>query len=205
MIINQAALNRQSTVMVLLVFIVVAGLASYASLPRESDPDITIPYIFVQTSFEGVAPEDMETLVTMPIERKLTGLSGVKEIASISDDGVSLIKVEFNPGVDIDDALQKVRDKVDQAKPDLPADLPDDPTINEVNLSELPILNVVLSGPFTLKRLKVFAEGLEDRIESVPGVLEAKSSAAWSVKFMSSSTWIASPITIFRYPACSVP
>nr|WP_321513571.1 efflux RND transporter permease subunit [uncultured Pseudodesulfovibrio sp.] len=174
MIINQAALSRQSTVMVLLVFIVIAGLASYASLPRESDPDITIPYIFVQTTFEGVAPEDMETLVTMPIERKLTGLSGTKEISSISDDGVSIIKVEFNPGVDIDDALQKVRDKVDQAKPDLPQDLPDDPTINEVNLSEMPILNVVLSGPFTLKRLKVFAEGLEDLIESVPGVLEAK-------------------------------
>ena len=173
MIINRAALNRQSTVMVLLVFIIIAGLAAYAVLPREDEPDITIPYIFVQTNFEGVAPEDMETLVTMPLERKLKGLSDTKEISSISDDGVSLIRVEFNPGVDIDDALQKVRDKVDQAKPDLPADLPDDPTINEVNLSEQPILNVVLSGPFSLKRLKVFAENLEDRIESIQGVLDA--------------------------------
>jgi len=173
-IINKAALNRQSTVMVLLVFIIIAGISSYASLPRESDPDITIPYIFVQTNFEGVAPEDMETLITMPIERKLKGLSGTKEISSISDDGVSIIKVEFNPDVDIDDALQKVRDKVDQAKPDLPSDLPDEPVINEVNLSEQPILNVVLSGPFSLKRLKVFAEQLEDRIESVQGVLNAK-------------------------------
>ena len=174
MIINKAALNRQSTVMVLFVFIIIAGISSYASLPRESDPDITIPYIFVQTNFEGVAPEDMETLITMPIERKLKGLSGTKEISSISDDGVSIIKVEFNPDVDIDDALQKVRDKVDQAKPDLPADLPDEPVINEVNLSEQPILNVVLSGPFSLKRLKVFAEHLEDKIESVQGVLDAK-------------------------------
>ncbi|TIH19187.1 efflux RND transporter permease subunit [Marinifilum sp. JC120] len=174
MIINKAALNRQSTVMVLLVFIIIAGISSYASLPRESDPDITIPYIFVQTNFEGVAPEDMETLITMPIERKLKGLSGTKEISSISDDGVSIIKVEFNPDIDIDDALQKVRDKVDQAKPDLPSDLPDEPVINEVNLSEQPILNVVLSGPFSLKRMKVFAEQLEDRIESVQGVLDAK-------------------------------
>ena len=174
MIINKMALNRQSTVMVLLVFIIIAGVVSYNALPRESDPDITIPYIFVQTNFEGVAPEDMETLVTMPIERKLKGLSGTKEITSISDDGVSIIKVEFNPDVDIDDALQKVRDKVDQAKPDLPQDLPDEPTINEVNLSEMPILNVVLSGPFSLKRLKVFAEGLEDKIESIQGVLDAK-------------------------------
>ncbi len=174
MIINKAALSRQSTVMVLLVFITLAGIVSYIGLPRESDPDITIPYIFVQTNFEGVAPEDMETLVTMPIERKLKGLSGTKEITSISDDGVSIIKVEFNPDVDIDDALQKVRDKVDQAKPDLPQDLPDEPVINEVNLSEMPILNVVLSGPFSLKRLKVFAEDLEDKIESVQGVLDAK-------------------------------
>ncbi|MBI9079682.1 MAG: efflux RND transporter permease subunit [Pseudodesulfovibrio sp.] len=174
MIINKMALSRQSTVMVLLVFIIIAGISSYASLPRESDPDITIPYIFVQTTFEGVAPEDMETLVTMPIERKLKGLSDTKEISSISDDGVSIIKVEFTPDVDIDDALQKVRDKVDQAKPDLPQDLPDDPTINEINLSEMPILNVVLSGPFSLKRLKVFAERIEDRIESVQGVLDAK-------------------------------
>ncbi len=174
MIINTAALKRQSTVMVLLVFIIIAGIVSYASLPRESDPDITIPYIFVITNFEGVAPEDMETLVTMPIERKLKGLSDTKEISSVSDDGVSIIKVEFTPNVDIDDALQKVRDKVDQAKPDLPNDLPDEPVINEVNLSEMPILNVVLSGPFSLKRLKVFAEDLEDRIESVQGVLDAK-------------------------------
>ncbi|WP_319468393.1 efflux RND transporter permease subunit [uncultured Pseudodesulfovibrio sp.] len=174
MIINTAALKRQSTVMVLLVFIIIAGIVSYTSLPRESDPDITIPYIFVVTNFEGVAPEDMETLVTMPIERKLKGLSDTKEISSVSDDGVSIIKVEFTPNVDIDDALQKVRDKVDQAKPDLPNDLPDEPVINEVNLSEMPILNVVLSGPFSLKRLKVFAEDLEDRIESVQGVLDAK-------------------------------
>lgn len=173
MIINRAALNRQPAVMVLLVFVVIAGLAAYAALPREDDPDITIPYIFVQTSFDGVAPEDMETLVTMPLERKLKGLSDTKEISSISDDGVSLIRVEFTPGVDIDDALQKVRDKVDQAKPDLPADLPDDPTIHEINLSERPILSVVLSGPFSLKRLKVFAETLEDRIESIQGVLDA--------------------------------
>ncbi|QJB57535.1 efflux RND transporter permease subunit [Pseudodesulfovibrio sp. zrk46] len=173
MIINTAALKRQSTVMVLLVFIIISGIVSYIGLPRESDPDITIPYIFVTTNFEGVAPEDMETLVTMPIERKLKGLSDTKEISSISDDGVSIIKVEFTPNVDIDDALQKVRDKVDQAKPDLPNDLPDEPIINEVNLSEQPIINVVLSGPFSLKRLKVFAEDLEDRFESVQGVLDA--------------------------------
>jgi CzcA family heavy metal efflux pump len=173
MIINDLALSRKSTVLVLLLFIVVAGLSSYASLPREDSPDIKVPYIFVQTSYEGVAPEDMEKLVTIPLERKLKGVSGLKELKSISDDGISMITIEFTPDVDVDDALQKVRDKVDQAKPDLPDELPDEPEVRELNLSERPIMNVVLSGPFSLRRLKVFAEDFEDRIESIPGVLDA--------------------------------
>ncbi|WP_022660361.1 efflux RND transporter permease subunit [Paucidesulfovibrio longus] len=174
MIINKAALARRPAVMVLVVFMIVAGLSSYVSLPRESDPDITIPYVFVTTTYEGVAPEDMETLVTMPLERKLKGLSDVEEISSVSDDGVSAIAIEFTPDVNIDDALQKVRDKVDQAKPDLPSDLPDDPIIEEKNFSDFPILNVVISGPFSLKRLKVFAEDFEDRMEGVEGVLDVE-------------------------------
>jgi len=174
MIVNRAAVYRQSTVLVLLLFIVIAGLFSYASLPRESAPDITIPYIFVTTTYEGVAPEDMETLVTIPLERKLKGLSDVDEIRSISDDGRSFIAIKFLPSVDIDDALQKVRDKVDQAKKDLPPEMPDDPVISEANFSEFPIINVVLSGPFSLKRLKTFAEEFEDRFEGVQGVLDAE-------------------------------
>ena len=172
MIINKAALARQSAVLVAAVFIILAGLSSYMSLPREDEPDITIPYVFVTTTYEGVAPADMETLVTMPLERKLKGLADVEEITSVSDDGISAIAIEFDTNVDIDDALQKVRDKVDQAKPDLPADLPDDPMVEEKNFSDFPILNVILSGPFSLKRLKVFAEDMEDAIEGVQGVLE---------------------------------
>ena len=172
MIVNQAALKRPSTVAVLLLFIILAGASAYMELPREETPDITIPYIFVTTTYEGVAPEDMEKLVTIPIERKLTGITGVKEITSTSNDGNSMIKVEFDPDVDIDDALQKVKDKVDEAKPDLPDEMPDDPVVSEVNFSDRPIINLVLSGPFSLKRLKVFGERFEDRIESVPGVLD---------------------------------
>ncbi len=173
MIINKAALYRQSTVLVLLLLIVLAGAYSYAVLPRESSPDITIPYIFVTTDYEGVAPEDMETLVTIPLERKLKGISDTEEIRSVSDDGVSFIAIKFLPSVDIDDALQKVRDKVDQAKSDLPQDIPDDPVVSEANFSDIPIINVVLSGDFSLKRLKIFAEEFEDRFESIPGVLDA--------------------------------
>ncbi|MBU1002814.1 MAG: efflux RND transporter permease subunit [Proteobacteria bacterium] len=173
MIINRSALKRQSTVLVLMVFITLAGLSAYSSLPLESNPDIQIPFVFVTTEYEGVAPADVEKLVTIPLERELTGVSGVEEIRSTSQDGFSVIAVKFDPDVVIDDAMQKVRDKVDQAKPDLPSDLADDPMITEMNFSDEPIVNLVLSGPFSLKRLKVFAEELEDRVEAVPGVLDA--------------------------------
>ncbi|MFH1113334.1 MAG: efflux RND transporter permease subunit [Pseudomonadota bacterium] len=174
MIVNHAALDRQITVLVLLVIIVVAGVYSYVTLPREANPDITIPFVFVTTTYEGVAAKDIEKLITMPLERKLKGISDVEEIRSSSAEGLSYIAIKFLPKMDIDDAVQKVRDKVDQAKKDLPNELLEDPVITEANFSDLPIIQVVLSGPFSLKRLKTFAEELEDQIESIPGVLEAK-------------------------------
>ncbi len=174
MIINHAALKRPASVLALMVLFVVAGLYCYSALPRESFPDITIPYVFVTTTYEGVAPEDIEELITIPIERKLKGISDVEEIRSTSAEGISVVAIKFLPSVDIDDAVQKVRDKVDQAKSDLPTDLADDPAIQEVNFSDLPVIRVVLSGPFSLRRLQDFAEDFEDQIESVPGVLDAQ-------------------------------
>ena len=174
MILNQVALKRQATVLALLVIIVIAGIYCYVTLPRESFPDITIPYVFVTTTYEGVAPEDMEQLITIPIERKLKGIDNVEEIRSTSAEGISTVAIKFLPTVDLDDAVQKVRDKVDQAKNDLPADLPDDPTIAEANFSDMPVIRVVLSGSFSLRRLQNLAEDLQDQIESITGVLEAR-------------------------------
>ena len=174
MIINRMALNRQVAVIVLIFIIIAAGLFSYQTLPRENEPDITIPYVFVTTEYEGVAPADVEKLLTIPLERKLKGVSDVEDIRSVSAEGLSFIAIKFLPTIDIDDAVQKVRDKVDQAKRDLPNDLPQDPTIMEANFSDRPIVQVVLSGPFSLKRLKVFAEEVQDAVESIPGVLEAE-------------------------------
>lgn len=173
MIVNRIALKRQPTILTLLIIIVIAGAYSYSTLPRESFPDITIPYVFVTTTYEGVSPSDMEELVTIPIERKLKGIADVEEIRSTSAEGISTVAVKFLPSVDIDDALQKVRDRVDQAKNDLPADLKDDPLIKEVNFSDLPVIRVVLSGDFSLRRLQRFAEDLKDKIESIQGVLDA--------------------------------
>jgi len=174
MIVNQYALKRPVTVLALLVLIVVAGVYCYVTLPRESFPDITIPYVFVTTTYEGVAPEDMEELITIPIERKLKGIDDVEEIRSTSAEGLSTVAIKFLPKVDIDDALQKVRDKVDLAKNDLPAELEDDPVIKEVNFSDLPVIRVVLSGPLSLRRLQNLAEDIQDRLESITGVLEAR-------------------------------
>jgi multidrug efflux pump subunit AcrB len=173
MILNQLALRRHATVLALLVIIVIAGVYCYVTLPRESFPDITIPYVFVTTNYEGVAPEDIEELITIPIERKLKGIDNVEEIRSTSAEGISTVAIKFLPKVDLDDAVQKVRDKVDQAKNDLPADLADDPIIQEVNFSNMPVIRVVLSGPLSLRRLQNLAEDLQDQIESIPGVLEA--------------------------------
>lgn len=172
MLITNAAIQRRGTVYVLMFIAVVVGIYSYLTLPRESNPDITIPYVLVVTNYEGVASEDIESLITLPIERKLKGLKEVEEIRSVSAEGSSMITIEFHPDVDIDDALQWVRDKVDQAKGDLPNDLEEDPSILEINLSEFPILMVAISGDVGETVLKGVSEQLEERIEEIPGVLD---------------------------------
>jgi len=158
--------------MVLAVIILVIGAYSYSSLPRESDPDITIPFVFVSTSYKGVSPSDIETSITIPIEKKLKGLEGVKKVHSISSEGESSISIEFVTGTDIDDALEKVRNKVDEANKDLPRDLEDDPSVFEVNFSEMPIVVFSLSGKCGNPCLKKIADDIEDEIEGIPGVLD---------------------------------
>ncbi len=173
MIISDTAVKQNIAVMVLGVLILIIGTYSYMTLPREAEPDVSIPHVFISTNYRGVAPGDMETSVTIKIENKLKGLDGVKNIKSVSAEGESMIDVEFLTGIDIDDALRKVKDKVDEAKGDLPTDLENDPSVFEVNISEMPILIYSLSGTCGLHCLKQIADDLEDEIEAVPGVLEA--------------------------------
>jgi len=161
-------------VVVLALIIIIFGYLAYSSLPREAAPDITIPYIFVMTRYPGVAPEDIEQSITIPIEKKLKGLEAVKQINSSSTEGMSSIVIEFVAGTEIDEVLTKTKDKVDLAKPDLPADLEEDPEVIEINFAELPIVVLSLSGPVGLIRLKEIADDLQDDIESIPGVLEAE-------------------------------
>jgi multidrug efflux pump subunit AcrB len=174
MIVSDTAVNKSITVMVLAVIIVVFGVYCYSVLPRESDPDITIPNVFVTTDYRGVSPTDMETAVTIEIEKKLRGLDGVKKIKSLSSEGRSSINIEFVTGTDIDRALQDVKDKVDEAKAELPTDLENDPSVFEVNLSELPIVVFSMSGTCGLATLKEIADDLKDDMEAISGVLEAE-------------------------------
>jgi len=170
--ITDFSLENRVSVFVMMFIIIIMGYYSYVTLPKESAPDITIPLIVVSVPYFGVSPEDMENLVTRPIERELKGLSDVKEIRSTSQEGFTTITVEFVAGTDIDNALQKVREKVDLAKPDLPQDA-EDPILTEINFSDLPIMILNVSGKMDLVGLKKIAEELEDEIETVPGVLDA--------------------------------
>lgn len=168
---SSIAIDNRVAIYVLTAIIAMMGLVSYINLPKESAPEVVIPMAFVSTPYFGVAPSDIETQVTQPIEKELKGLSGVKKITSQSMEGYSAVTVEFDPGIDLDDALQKVRERVDQAKSELPEDA-EDPTVVEINTSEFPILFVNISGPYSLVKLKEVAERIEDDIEGFNEVLE---------------------------------
>ena len=167
-----AALRHRATVFFLMVALLGLGLSAYLSLPREKYPDIDIPLILVYVPYPGAAPEDVESQIVLPIERELAGLEGLKDLFSNSKEGLAILTVELESGSDIDATMQKVRDRVDRAKVDFP-DQVEEPALEEVSYSDVPVLQVHLSGdvgPVVLKRL---AEELEDEIETLPGVLGA--------------------------------
>lgn len=168
-LLTNLSLRRPLTVYVLMLLVFFGGLSTYLSLPRESFPEIKIPLIIVSAVYPGTAPADMESQITRKIELEIKGISGIKEIRSSSFDGFCMIEVEFNPDVDLDTALQKVREGVDRAKPDLPDDL-DDPSITDIDFSRTPIMVVTLAGEFGIERLKEIADDLKDDLEAIPGV-----------------------------------
>ncbi len=170
MLLSNFAIKNRATVFMLIVLIVFMGGFSYVTLPREAAPEVKIPNIFITTTNRGVSPADIETSITMEIERKLAGMTGVEEITSSSAEGVSQINVEFTPDVDIEVALQRVRDKVDLAKGELPPEA-DEPVITEINIAEFPIMMINITGDLEPIRLKEIGDQLEEALEGIPGVL----------------------------------
>jgi multidrug efflux pump len=171
MLLTDVSIRNRTTVAVLGLIVVIMGTYSYVTLPREAFPDIPIPHILISTAYEGVSPEDMETSITMKIEKELNGIRGVKEIRSSSAEGLSMIDVEFTPDVRSDVALQRVRDRVDIAKGELSMDA-EEPVIKEINFAEFPIMLVSISGDVSPVQLKEIADSLQDVLEAVPGVLK---------------------------------
>ena len=173
--ITKAAIQNRTTVMVLTAIIFLAGLGAYNSMPKEAFPEIVIPEIYISTIYPGNSPLDIEKLITRPIEKEVKSISGIDEITSSSLQGVSTIKIKFDFSVTPEQALRKVKDKVDVAMsdPDFPSDLLSDPNVFGLNFSELmPILNINLSGDFSLDMLNEYAEYLEDEIEAIPQINE---------------------------------
>ncbi len=165
--------KKYSAVFVLSVIIVLAGYDSFKQLPREVVPEIAVPIIFVNTIYPGVSAKDMETLITSQIEDEIEGLEGIKKITSSSRQGVSSISVEFAPNTDVEEALRRVKEKVDIAKADIPDDA-EEPYVRELNFSDQPIIIVVISHPAGLEVLSSTADILEDEFKRVKGVLDVK-------------------------------
>lgn len=161
------SIDNRTSIFILTIVITIVGMFTYISLPKESFPEIVIPKIFVSTVYPGTSPANMENLVTKPLEKRFKSIAGVKKITSNSYQDYSIITVEFNTDVKIPIAKQKVKDEVDKARADLPLDLPQEPNVMDVNLSELPIMFVNISGDFDLNKLKGYADDLKDRIETL--------------------------------------
>ena len=166
------AVEHRTSMMVMLAIITLMGALSYRATPKESFPELAIPIIAVNTIYPGVSPADVESQITRVLEDELSTISDLDELTSTSIEGYSSIAAKFSTSVNLDDALQKVREKVDLAKGDLPDDA-EEPSIVEFNFSEIPIMQVNLSGAYGLVRLKEIGEDVQDRLEQIPSVLRA--------------------------------
>jgi multidrug efflux pump subunit AcrB len=163
-------INNKTSIYVITLIITIAGLVTYNKLPKELFPDVVVPTISVATIYPGATPEDIENLVTKPLEKQMKSLNGVKKVTSTSMSDFSLIVVEFNTDLLPKDCKQKVTDAVGKGKKDLPTDLKSDPQIQEFDISELPIMNINLAGNIPLDQLKKQAEDLKNKIESLNGI-----------------------------------
>ena len=156
-----------------LFFILISGASTYISMPKESSPDVSIPIVYISLHQNGISPEDSERILVKPIEDEVKTVEGVKEVRSTAYSGGGNVLLEFDAGFDSDQAMVDIREKVDRAKGDLPNEA-DEPTVNEVNISTFPIISISLSGEVPNRTLQDLAETLQDDIETIPSVLEAK-------------------------------
>jgi len=168
------AIDNKTAIYIVVVIISLMGISAYNSLPKESFPDIVVPKFFVSTVYAGNSPTNIENTVTKPLEKKLKSIPGVRKLTSNSMQDVSLITVEFNTSISVDKARQQIKDKVDEAKSDLPASLTRAPFVKELAFSELPIMYINIAGDMELNKLKEYADELKNRIEGLKEITEVK-------------------------------
>ncbi len=168
------AVDNATSVILLTIMIVIFGVSAYQTMPKEQFPEIVLPTISIVTPYPGNSATDIENLVTRPIEKELKSISGIDDLNSTSMQDFSTIIVNFGTEVSIDKALQEVKDAVDKAKAELPNDLPNDPEVNDINFSEIPIVTVNLSGDLSLDELRNYAEYLQDELEKLSEISEAQ-------------------------------
>ena len=161
------AVDNKVTVYLITGIIFMFGLFAYTNMPKESFPEVSFPQLFINTPYFGNSAADIENLITRPLEKEIGSISELKKITSQSMQDFSIITAEFDTDIDLDLATRKIKDAVDRAKPDLPNDLTSDPEVIEVNLSELPIMTVNLSGNYTNDELKFLADNLADKLENI--------------------------------------
>ncbi len=168
----ELAMLRSRTIVLSLLVILIGGVVAYATIPKEAEPDIEIPVVYVSIKHDGISPEDSERLLVRPMEQELRSIEGVKEMTANAYEGGANIQLEFDAGIDTKQALQDVREKVDLAQAKLPGDT-DEPTVNEVKMSRFdPMLVLNLAGNIPERSLTRIAKDLEEKLEALPGVLE---------------------------------
>ena len=170
---SHIAIRNPVFVFIMVLVISIAGFQAYKSIPREAAPDIQIPLLIVSIPFPGASPEDVESLISNKAEQELKTIKNLKEISSTSSEGVSVLTLEFTSDFDISEARTKVREKMDQIKPDLPADA-EDYQVTEINLSEQPLMILNLAGDLGLLGLTELADEVKEEIEGIPGILEVR-------------------------------
>jgi multidrug efflux pump len=170
--VDYAISHARLTISVLL-FLLVAGLSAYVSIPKEAEPDIKVPIVYIMVTQRGISPEDSERLILRPLETQLKSVSNIKEMRSQAFEGGGYVLVEFEAGFDANRAIADVRAKTDMAKKDLPRDA-DEPIVQEVNLSLFPVIVVALGGDVPERTLLRFARQAKTVLEGLPGVLSAE-------------------------------
>lgn len=162
------SIDNKTTIYVVTAILALVGLMTYNSLPKEQFPEVVFPQIYVNTIYQGASPTDIENAVTKHIEKQVKSISGVKKITSKSEQNVSVVIVEFNTDEEISEAKIKVKDAVDKAKNDLPKnDNLKEPQIIEIDVSQIPIMSINISGDYDLDRLKKYAEDIQDQVEAM--------------------------------------